>query len=59
LGNTDPKEFIPFLLFFAALFTLLKKRPGKPWIILIAFVGNIYGWIMATFLPDYCPLLLK
>lgn len=39
--------------------TLSKYLPGRPWIILIAFIGVIYGWLVATFYEDYKPALLR
>lgn len=38
--------FLPFLILFVSLFSLMKFLPGKPWIILIAFIGNMYGIIV-------------
>ena len=37
---------------------LAKYRPGKPWIILIAFLGILYGYIMTKFLTSFKPTLL-
>lgn len=37
---------------------LAKYRPGKPWIILIAFLGILYGYIVAKFVPSFKPTLL-
>jgi len=37
---------------------LSKYLPGKPWIILIAILGIIYGYIMSKFVPQYKPTLL-
>jgi len=41
------------------LMSLKRIFPGKPWIIFIAIVGMIYGFITATFLKELKPLLLK
>lgn len=51
-------EFTPFIIFFAVLMTLSKLFPGKPWIILVAILGIIYGFIMTKFVPLYKPTLL-
>ena len=37
---------------------LAKYRPGKPWIILIAFLGILYGFIVTKFVPSFKPTLL-
>jgi len=41
------------------LMSLMKIFPGKPWIIFIALVGMIYGFITAVFFKEIKPLLLK
>ena len=40
------------------LTALNKFYPGKPWVILIALVGMIYGFLTAEFLPGIKPKLL-
>jgi hypothetical protein len=40
------KEFLPFLVFFVILMSLLKWRPQYPWIIVVAALGMMYGVIM-------------
>jgi len=45
------RDFTPFLVFFVTLFSLMKFLPGKPWIVPVAFVGCIYGGVMATLFP--------
>jgi ABC-type antimicrobial peptide transport system permease subunit len=37
---------------------LSKYLPGRPWIILIALLGIIYGVVMAKFIPSLKPTLL-
>ena len=59
VGDTKMKEFIPFLILYGMLMTLLRVFPGKPWIIFIALVGLIYGFLTTCFLKDMAPLLLK
>ena len=44
---------------YLMLMSLMRIFPGKPWIIFIAIVGMIYGFITATFLKELKPLLLK
>lgn len=58
MGDINFIEFLPFLVLFLSLISLLKYYPGKPWIILIAFVGMIYGFLAAKAFPDYKPTLL-
>lgn len=58
LGSTDFVEFTPFLVFFIILMCLSKFVPGKPWIILIAILGIIYGYVMSKFVPQFKPTLL-
>ena len=43
VSELDFIQFVPFLAFFAVLFSLMRFYKGKPWIILIAIVGCIYG----------------
>jgi MFS superfamily sulfate permease-like transporter len=52
-------EFAPFLVFFIMLFSLSKFLPGRPWIILVAFLGLLYGVISEKCFPDLKPTLLK
>jgi SulP family sulfate permease len=60
VGQLQYKEFLPFLVFFVALMYLLKYKPQIPWIIVVAFVGIIYGVIMKEVVgnKDIQPLLL-
>jgi positive regulator of sigma E activity len=58
LGSTDFVEFTPFFTFFVVLMALSKYLPGKPWIILIAIFGILYGFIMAKYLTSFKPTLL-
>ena len=58
MGNTRFVEFTPFLIFFGILMYLSKYLPGRPWIILIALLGIIYGVVMAKFVPSLKPTLL-
>jgi MFS superfamily sulfate permease-like transporter len=52
-------EFAPFLVLFGSLMFLSKYLPGRPWIVMIALIGVIYGYVMATFNPDMKPKLLR
>lgn len=52
-------EFATFLCFFLVLFNLLKFKPGKPWIIPVAFVGIIWGFICDKLLTFVRPTLLQ
>ena len=47
LDKLDLTAFVPFLLFFVCLFSLMKFFKGKPWIILIAILGCIYGYAVS------------
>lgn len=58
-GDVVFAEFIPFFLFFAMLFSLMKFLPGRPWIILIAIFGVIYGVLSEKVFPSFKPTLLK
>jgi len=40
------RDFIPFLVFFFMLLFLMKRFPGKPWMLLTALVGIIWGIIV-------------
>jgi SulP family sulfate permease len=57
IDQLDFKAFLPFLLFFAVLFILAKFYKGKPWIILIAICGCLYGYALKD--SDFKPLLLR
>lgn len=66
IGDSQLKEFLPFLFFFSILMYLAKYKPGKPWIILIAVLGIIYGFafdsvksIRPTLLKDKYPDMIK
>lgn len=59
LDKMQYKEFMPFLFFFTILFTLMKKFPGKPWIILIAILGIIYSFISLAFFKPHAPVTMK
>jgi MFS superfamily sulfate permease-like transporter len=37
----------------------MKFVPGKPWIIFIALVGMIYGYITVNFIEEIKPLILR
>ena len=39
--------------------SLMKYFPGNPWIIFIALVGMIYGYITVNFINDIKPLILR
>ena len=39
--------------------TLSTKLPGRPWVIVIALLGMIYGFITYHFLPSVRPTVLK
>lgn len=58
-GSLKFAEFIPFLFMFATLFTLARRFPGKPWIILIALIGMTYGVLTSFAIPSIKPTLLK
>lgn len=64
MDKANSNEYIPFLIFFVILFSLAKFLPGRPWIILIAFVGLIYGYFTdgsankPTLLKDVYPEML-
>ena len=59
-------DFAPFLVFFSMLFFLMKKFPGRPWMLVTAAVGIIWGVIVkegeiddlrCTLLADLYPTL--
>lgn len=50
--------FVPFLVFFIMLMILTTYLPGKPWVILVAVLGTIQGYITKNWFPDYKPVLL-
>lgn len=52
------KEFAPFLVFFILLMSLMKWVPGRPWIILVAILGIIYGAIMKAWAADIAPVVI-
>lgn len=52
------KEFIPFLVFFILLMALLMFDSKKPWIILTAFLGCVYGAVTNHLAKDLRPELL-
>jgi MFS superfamily sulfate permease-like transporter len=52
-------EFAPFLVFFIMLFSLSRFLPGRPWIILVALLGLLYGVITEKWITDIKPTLLK
>lgn len=58
VGNLDPVEFTPFLIFFVALMSLLQWKPKVPWIIIVAIIGCLYGFLTSTFMPGLKPFLL-
>jgi SulP family sulfate permease len=58
LGETKLNEFLPFLFFFSTLMYLAKYKAGKPWIILIAVLGIIYGYATYSF-ESIRPVLLR
>ena len=41
------------------LFSLMKFLPGRPWIILIALLGVVYGLLSEYCFPSFKPTLLK
>jgi MFS superfamily sulfate permease-like transporter len=57
-GDLVWADFSVFLVLFIALMWLSKYRPGKPWIVLIAIIGVIYGWVMTTWVESFKPKLL-
>ena len=65
LDKAQSNEYIPFAIFFVILFSLAKFLPGRPWIILIAFCGLIYGFFTdgsankPTLLKDVYPEMLE
>ena len=58
-GNLVLAEFVPFLVFFVMLYSLMKFLPGRPWIIVISVMGVIYGVLSENFFPSFKPTLLK
>jgi len=59
VGDLKAEEFVPFLIMYLMLMSLMRFFPGKPWIIFIALVGMIYGFITSVFFKEIKPLLLK
>tara|TARA_B110000285_G_C15097234_1_gene602797 strand:- start:993 stop:1559 length:567 start_codon:yes stop_codon:yes gene_type:complete len=58
-GDLKANEFVPFLVMYLMLMSLKKIFPGKPWIIFIALVGMIYGFVTSVFFKEIAPVLLK
>jgi sulfate permease, SulP family len=56
--SVDLNAFIPFMVFYICLLLLMKYFPGKPWVILIAIIGMIYGFVTKVFFPQIKPDLL-
>jgi len=54
----QPKELLPFLVFFVLLMSLMKWVPGRPWIVLVAVLGILYGWITKTWATTVAPTIL-
>jgi len=54
----QPKELLPFLVFFVLLMSLMKWVPGRPWIVLVAVLGILYGWITKTWAATVAPTIL-
>ena len=44
---------------FIGLMVLMKKNPKKPWIILIALIGLVYGLVTSFWISDIKPHVLK
>ena len=57
LDKAQSNEYIPFAIFFVILYSLAKFLPGRPWIILIALAGLIYGKLSDG--KSFKPTLLK
>lgn len=53
--NLQMVEFAPFFIFFATLMYLSKYHPGKPWIVLIALIGVLYGFMTDKYLSESDP----
>jgi len=61
-------DVIPFLVMFVALFTLGLIKPGnnidgtpkakKPWLVMIGFIGIIYGLVCSYWIPSIKPTLI-
>lgn len=51
-GQVDFKEFGPFLFFFVMLMSLLQYNPKRAWIIVVAAIGCIYGFVTSTWIKD-------
>lgn len=66
IGEFNKAELGPFLCLYFMLLTLMKFFPGRPWIIFIALVGMVYGFltthpvspIKPTLLMDLYPTML-
>jgi len=59
LADLDAVEFVPFICLYLTLMLLMKFVPGRPWIIFIALVGIIYGFLTSALFPNIKPMLLK
>jgi len=57
-GELQGHEFTAFLIFFVVLFSLMKFLPGKPWIVPVALLGILYGFICDKAIPSIRPTLL-
>lgn len=58
-GQMDWKEFGPFLFFFVMLMSLLQWNPKRAWIIVVAFIGCLYGFVTSTWIANAKPVLLR
>jgi len=58
-GQLDFKEFGPFLFFFVMLMGLLQYNPKRAWIIIVAAIGCIYGFVTSMWMKDMQPVLLR
>ena len=59
VGEFDVKEFIPFMVMAFCLKFLSMKMPGRPWVIVIALLGMIYGFVTFHFMPTIRPTVLR
>jgi len=69
VGEAKATEYISFLVFFVFLYCLNKIKPGvdengkpkakKPWLVFIALIGVVYGYVTSKFLPDIKPYLIS
>lgn len=58
VSETKMVEFLPFLVWIIFLFIMGKLYPKKPWIILVSFTGNLYGYLTYKYMPSIKPTLL-